>query len=243
MAKTLTKTYDDTPLQFRDDGWFNATVAAAKFGKEPFDWLRQRDTADYIAALAKHLGRTNSGFLPELNEIKELDGTSAASRTKLLRAVKKTGLVSTKQGAPETGGGTWLHPKLAVAFARWLDIDFALWADEQIDRIIHGTPEQTDWHRLRHQAASSFKVMADILTESRAEAGKETKPYHYANEAKLVNWAMTGQYAPLDREALSPEDLDLLAKLEARNATYLGMGAGRDIRKAVLLATAQRRLC
>lgn len=32
--------------------------------------------------------------------------------------------------------GTWLHPKMAVAFARWLSDDFGVWCDLQIDAII-----------------------------------------------------------------------------------------------------------
>lgn len=36
------------------------------------------------------------------------------------------------------GGGTWLHPKLAVAFARWLDVRFAVWCDLHIDALLHG---------------------------------------------------------------------------------------------------------
>lgn len=36
------------------------------------------------------------------------------------------------------GGGTWLHPKLAVTFARWLDIDFAVWCDLRIDGLMRG---------------------------------------------------------------------------------------------------------
>lgn len=43
-------------------------------------------------------------------------------------------LVITKRGH---FGGTWLHPKLAVMFARWLSIKFAVWCDEQIERILH----------------------------------------------------------------------------------------------------------
>ena len=34
------------------------------------------------------------------------------------------------------GGGTWLHPKLAVSFARWLDLKFAIWADLHIDALL-----------------------------------------------------------------------------------------------------------
>lgn len=35
-------------------------------------------------------------------------------------------------------GGTWLHPKLAVFFARWLDVDFAVWCDLHIDALLRG---------------------------------------------------------------------------------------------------------
>ncbi|MGL4910247.1 MAG: KilA-N domain-containing protein [Cetobacterium sp.] len=33
-------------------------------------------------------------------------------------------LIQVFQGAPETGGGTWIHPKLAVRFGMWLSDDF-----------------------------------------------------------------------------------------------------------------------
>lgn len=162
MTKTLLMTYNGQSIQFRDDGWFNATAAAAMFGKEPTQWLNQRDTVEYVIALAESLGLDKSGTLQELNEIKKLDSASSASRTKLLRLVKRTGLISTKAGSPTNNGGTWMHPKLGVAFARWLDVRFAVWCDTQIETIIHGEPERNDWQRLRHEAASSYKVMSDV---------------------------------------------------------------------------------
>lgn len=42
--------------------------------------------------------------------------------------------LKTKRGKHD--GGTWIHPKLAVRFARWLSIDFEIWCDEQIDKLI-----------------------------------------------------------------------------------------------------------
>lgn len=39
------------------------------------------------------------------------------------------------RGRPDA---TWMHPKLAVRFAQWLDVDFAVWCDEQIDHILRG---------------------------------------------------------------------------------------------------------
>jgi hypothetical protein len=47
--------------------------------------------------------------------------------------------------------GTWLHPKLAVRFAQWLDMSFAVWCDLQIDKIIRtnaAPPDVQDLMRL-----------------------------------------------------------------------------------------------
>ena len=96
-------------------------------------------------------------------------------------------LVIAKRGK---NGGTWLHPKLAVFFARWLDLDFAIWCDEQIDQIIRGKPEELDSKRARHQASITFKTMCTMLEMMRGEESKETEHYHYANEARLVNFAV-----------------------------------------------------
>lgn len=125
--------YQGHTIRFSEDGWINATDIAKRFGKEPHDWLVQRDSVKYLAALAKALGK--GGFLREFSIIKELDGAKYASRAKMLRLAKKTGLVVAKPGGQ---GGTWLHPKLAVAFARWLDVDFAVWCDLHIDDVLRG---------------------------------------------------------------------------------------------------------
>lgn len=44
-------------------------------------------------------------------------------------------LIRTEKGRR---GGTWLHSKLAVMFARWLDVDFAVWCDLHIDALLRG---------------------------------------------------------------------------------------------------------
>jgi hypothetical protein len=40
-------------------------------------------------------------------------------------------------------GGTWAHPKLAIFFARWLDVRFAVWCDAMIEDILKGNAEQS----------------------------------------------------------------------------------------------------
>ena len=48
------------------------------------------------------------------------------------------GICETKAG---NGGGTWAHPKLAIFFARWLDVRFAVWCDAMIEDILKGNAE------------------------------------------------------------------------------------------------------
>src|SRR5450830_356484 len=88
QANLVKLAYEGHTITIRDDGWFNATEAASKFGREPITWIRQRESVEYIATLASTLGK--SDFLPEFNKINELDGISAISRSRLVQLAQKT---------------------------------------------------------------------------------------------------------------------------------------------------------
>ena len=68
----------------------------------------------------------------------------------------------------------------------------------------------------------------------REAEGKATKPYHYANEARLVNEAFCGVFGPLERDALSAAELRILTRLEVRDAALIGSGKTYAERKALL---------
>ncbi|ECL8477705.1 DNA-binding protein [Salmonella enterica] len=67
----------------------------------------------------------------------------------LERRYGKIPYVKTSRARKDRGGGTWLHPKLAVRFARWLSVDFEIWCDEQIDAIIRGHSVSVDDERIK----------------------------------------------------------------------------------------------
>jgi hypothetical protein len=48
-------------------------------------------------------------------------------------SVKSTELKQARQG---NGGGTFLHPEMAVVFARWISPAFAYWCDKQVATLI-----------------------------------------------------------------------------------------------------------
>jgi len=139
--------------------------------------------------------------------------------------------LKTKRGS---NGGTWLHPKLAVRFAQWCDIDFAVWCDEQINQILSGKHQHYDWKRARHESIASYKVMNQILQMTRQRLGKTSAPHHFSNEARLINYALTGTFGKVDRDGLGAGDLDLLAKLENLDTVLIGCGTSYEGRKAEL---------
>lgn len=68
---------------------------------------------------------------------KRLDNFLASPETQeytgALKSLDSRDYVETNRGRY---GGTWAHPKLAVFFARWLDVRFAVWCDAMIEDII-----------------------------------------------------------------------------------------------------------
>ncbi|WP_156952464.1 KilA-N domain-containing protein [Microvirgula aerodenitrificans] len=122
MMQIIKAEFDGHTMQFREDGWFNATVAAERFGKRVDHWLANRETDQYITALSELLNTRNSGEL-----------------------------IHARKGR---NGGTWLHPKLAVAFARWLDVRFAVWCDMQIDGLL-----RTGYVRITEEERSYWQQM------------------------------------------------------------------------------------
>lgn len=150
-----------------------------------------------------------------------------------LKSVESTEFIITKKGR---NGGTWIHPDLTVLFARWCSVKFAVWCDQYIKASLQGRSADAERILSRKEAAIGAKVMFDVLKVSRDESGKETKHFHYANEAKLINYALTGKFEPVDRDSLSSQDLDLLASLENRNSVLIGREVDRETRKEILLS-------
>lgn len=107
-SSTILKPYDGLNIPFTQDGYLNATVVASHFGKLPNDWLRLPETKAYINQLRDFL------------------------------AIDMNQLVISKRGPASNGGGTWLHRKLAIPFARWCDVRFSIWCDQQIEMILSG---------------------------------------------------------------------------------------------------------
>jgi len=124
------------------DGFINGTAMCVAHGKDISDWLKTDDTWELVVALADSL---NLDALP----IKDhKSGNSVFTRV----SASYPTLIVVKRGAPEAGGGTWLHPDLAIQLAQWCNKSFALqvskWVREWITSAHSPTGLEMDKDRI-----------------------------------------------------------------------------------------------
>lgn len=100
--------YNGCDIAFRNDEsvMVNATQMAKPFGKLAKHWLINQSTND---------------FLTELSKVRNLTFAD---------------LVDVRKGAPDNGGGTWMHEDVAIEFARWLSPTFAIWCNDRIKELM-----------------------------------------------------------------------------------------------------------
>ncbi len=104
-------------IQFDEDVYLNITLLGKQFGKQSSKWLDNKQTSEYMEAFAE----SKNLLTADLVRVK-------------------------KGGNDKNSQGTWIHPKLAIMFSRWLNPSFAVWCDDKIEEllqkgIVAATPE------------------------------------------------------------------------------------------------------
>ena len=102
--------YSNVPISFRKETgslFVNATEMAKGFGKTTKDWLRTKQSEEFISSL------------------------SAVRQMCLSQLV-----VVRKGNSGEFEQGTWMHEDVALEFARWLSPAFAIWCNDRIKELL-----------------------------------------------------------------------------------------------------------
>jgi hypothetical protein len=150
-TEIITLQYNEFPVLFQSSGaWLNATAIAKHFLKKPETYLKTLDTQEYISALQDVL-------FP-------IDNSDA-----LKSATEQNQLVKVKKGGLPENQGTWLHPKLSIHFARWLNAKFAVWCDMQIEKLLYpqyGLKELPPSPYISESQAQQFKKSMEAHCKS-----------------------------------------------------------------------------
>ncbi|EMX9222904.1 Rha family transcriptional regulator [Citrobacter koseri] len=98
----------------------------------------------------------------------------------------------------------------------------------------------------RNTARLEYRPMSDAIKHEREVQGKEIKPYHFSNEADLINRIALGMtaakfrvYHDIDkkeniRDYLTPEQIHCVTELQRANTVFIGMGWDFEQRKEAL---------
>jgi hypothetical protein len=177
-------------------GYINATAIAKQFDKKVNHWLENGQIQDYINALIHRINSRcrNSG-----------NGTQSISYNDLVMIV---------QGGSPQQQGTWLHPRLAVIFARWMSAHFAVWCDEQIEALLHQHPEyqkqfpelsvifeklEKNQQQLKNEVDQRFEQMAQMLNRFHTQSTQDHKQSlgQIFNSINQINKILNRQQADL----------------------------------------------
>jgi KilA-N domain len=142
MSKLKTRDRDVNGVvisQRERDGFVHGTAMATAHDKEIKFWFRNESTIQLIEALATDLGLEIKG---EISHLSSISSISAAYPD----------LVLSRKGAPLSGGGTWIHPDLAIQLAQWCSPVFAIqvsrWVKEWLLEIYNPTQVEADVDRV-----------------------------------------------------------------------------------------------
>jgi hypothetical protein len=101
---------------------------------------------------AKPYGKKPGDFIKTAQTKEYITALSTASN------ILEADLVQTKNGGD--GFGTWLHHKLALRFAGWLDVRLQIWMDEQIENLLRGeTPAPVQPIAIQETPESRIRVL------------------------------------------------------------------------------------
>jgi len=187
------------------DGFINGTAMCVAHGKDVSDWLKTDDTWDLVVALADDLG-----IVPNDPKNRK-SGNSVFTRV----SAYYPSLAIVKRGSPDTGGGTWLHPDLALHLAQWCSKPFAIqvsrwirewmtsgqnpiWTQQiDIDRVIYRDALK-DEARLR--MTGQVKV---FLERIRKYDDKKYRGQFFSRVHDAINTAVTSETAKVMRYRIS----------------------------------------
>ncbi len=104
--------------QRTDNGFINGTAMCAAHGVTISRWFRTKETLELFDALALDI---NAKVICSDLNILDVPKLSATKYAQIFPE-----LIFTKQGSPVVGGGSWLHPDLAMQLAQWCNKRFAI---------------------------------------------------------------------------------------------------------------------
>lgn len=219
IQKTVVGQINGIAIEQRStDGFINGTAMCVAHDKKINDWFRSQDALELFIALAIDLDPdSNCGDSRNL----DVSTLSAAKYTEMF-----VGLIISRAGSPQTGGGTWLHPDLAVQLAQWCNKPFALqvsrWVREWMTSAYNPVQLEADADRvmmrdnLKNSKRTEFtgQIKAFLETAGKYEPGSFQTVRAFQLAHNKLNTLLTTENAQQMRDRLSKELTKAISEAE-----------------------------
>lgn len=149
--------------------------------------------------------------------------------------------VKTIKGGVESG--VWGLELIAIRYAAWIDLKFEI---QVYNTFVEAKRQKASARMERNTARLEYRPMTDAIKHERETQGKDIKPYHFSNEADLINRIALGMTAAKFRvyheigkkenirDYLTPEQIHCVTELQRANTVFIGMGWDFEQRKEAL---------
>ena len=117
----ITKNYNGLPIEFtveNNELYINATKTARYFGKEAKHWKYTKFPVNYFKAYNKFLNEYSTTFNTD-------------------NILNSEQFIVSIHGGKAVKQGTWIHKKLIFPFTSWLDMDFAIWCEYTVEKLLN----------------------------------------------------------------------------------------------------------
>ena len=255
MAKIIVEGTDITVIKSNNEDYISLTdMIRAKDGDFfVTDWLRNRNTLEYIGIWEKFYNPTfNYG---EFAIIKSQAGLNSF-KISVKEFVSKTNAISLQSKAGRYGG-TYAHKDIAFEFAMWISPEFKFYVVLELQRLKAKEQELLGWTAKRELSKINYRIHTDAIKSNLipAEVTKAQASIIYAEEADVLNVAMFGMTAKQWREA-NPDlkgnirdyatinELICLSNMENINAVLIndGISQGERLVKLNQIAIQQMKV-
>ena len=206
IQKVVREVNGITVEQRSSDGFINGTAMCVAHSKDIAQWFRTKETFELFEALASNLEL-------EINPVDLQDSdVSKLSASKYSEIF--VSLIFSKRGSPESGGGTWLHPDLAIQLAQWCSPAFAIqvsrWIQDWIVNSQNPIASQADLDRIKYRSnlkdEARLRMTDQVKLHLEAIKKYDDKQYagiYFARVHDALNKTITGETAKEMRKRLS----------------------------------------
>jgi hypothetical protein len=162
-CKLILEDGSEFTIPLREDGYIYATGLCKAVGKRPKDWLRLRETKEFIIQVEKNLKKSDTH-----NSLTKNNNETQISLTKNeIESVPI--LIEIHQAGNKYNQGTWIHPDLGLNLAQWCSASFSIQVSKWMRELIFTGTVDIENEKKDEEIDNKFQELVKELEETKSK--------------------------------------------------------------------------